>query len=118
MPEPRTRLPNRRTSLTELVTWQAADGSERAYHVTVGFGSDDRPLEVFANGDREGSERDAILSDACVAISLALQHGATPASLARSMLLVPALGDDPWRPATRPASPVGAIVGLLVEVAT
>jgi hypothetical protein len=90
--------------------------------VTVGFDQAGCPLEVFASGasagpHREGSEIHAMIADACVALSLALQHGARPEALAKSMLRTPAPGDDPWRPATRPASPVGAIVGLLVEVA-
>ena len=48
---------------------------------------------------------DAILDDACIAVSLLLQHGVVPARPASSM---GRLGDG-----TRPASVIGALADLL-----
>lgn len=51
------------------------------------------------------------LADACVLISIALQHGITTHQLAKSLARVPDVfaGGD----ATLPASPIGAILGAL-----
>lgn len=45
--------------------------------------------------------------------SLALEHGAPPATLAKSMSRVPT---DPWGIAREPASPVGAAMDLLAAM--
>lgn len=101
----RQRLPNRRPNLTiEL----AHDG--RAYAVTVGFDPADGAVrEVFTHGAKAGSTMDGILDDACVALSLLMQHGVAPASLAASM---GRLGDG-----TSPASIIGALADLAASVA-
>ncbi len=113
----RTRLPNRRPAITVPISWRAGDGSSKHYFVTVGLYHDGTPGEIFANGDHEGSQIDSMLSDACILISLALQHKVDPAALSHSMMRVPAIGGDPLGAATYPASPIGAIVDALVELA-
>ena len=74
------------------------------YHVTVGFAPDGRPREVFCHGGKVGSGMNLILDDACVALSLLLQYGVEPQSLAHSM---GRLGDG------AAASIIGALVDLV-----
>jgi len=101
----RCRLPHRRPSITaELVH----DG--HAYAASVGFDpSDGRVGEVFTHGAKVGSAMDGILDDACVALSLLLQHGIEPSALTSSM---GRLGDG-----TSPASIIGALADLLAREA-
>jgi hypothetical protein len=53
----------------------------------------------------------AALADACVVISIALQHGITADELAKSLGQVPVL----WLPegSPGPASPIGAVVAAI-----
>jgi hypothetical protein len=96
----RHRLPHRRPNLTVDLLF---DGTR--YAVTVGYRLDGRPGEVFTHGPKVGSMLDALLDDACIAVSLLLQHGLAPAALASSM---GRLGDD-----RAPASIIGALADLL-----
>ena len=108
----RTQLPNRRPNATVSIEW-----SGHIFTVTVGFDPETgRILEVFADRPKiDGMS--AILSDACVWASIAMQHGVTPAELAKSLGEVPVLGAP--KGATGPASPLGAIVeAILSEVRT
>ncbi len=95
----RQRLPNRRENETVDLVF---DGHR--YHVTVGFALDGQPREVFCHGGKVGSGMDLILDDACVALSLLLQHGIDPQGLAHSM---GRLGDS------AAASIIGALVDLV-----
>jgi hypothetical protein len=103
----RVTLPTRRPNETiELVF----DGT--SYQVTVGYrfgpgAGEVSPAEVFTHGAKVGSAMDAILDDACVALSLLLQHGVAPAALASSMGRA---GDG-----ASPASILGALADLLAE---
>ena len=63
------------------------------------------PGEVFTHGAKVGSAMDALLDDACVAVSLLLQHGVEPEGLATSMGRV---GDAP-------ASIIGALANLVAR---
>jgi ribonucleoside-diphosphate reductase alpha chain len=103
----RQRLPDRRPSLTVASDWQG-------HGVTVTMGFDPAcgdVREVFADA-ASGGAMQAVLSDACVLISIALQHGIAPAALAKSLARVPAwIGGEE---ATAPASPVGAVVEVLL----
>ena len=99
---PRQRLPNRRENETVDLVF---DGHR--YHVTVGFALDGQPREVFCHGGKVGSGMDLILDDACVALSLLLQHGIDPQGLAHSM---GRLGDSVA------ASIIGALVDLVSSV--
>jgi hypothetical protein len=88
------------------------------FTVTVGFHPDTgEPLEVFA-GEAKGAML-AQIADACVALSIAMQHGATPAELRRSMGRVPdwVLRDGDMVQAETPASPVGAILDAITGAA-
>lgn len=125
----RTRLPNRRPSVTREI-----DFGNRRFAVTAGFDVPDGGQqiilrEVFAKGAssgdaKEGQELTNIIDDASVAISIALQYGATPAALAKSMGRLPSAPvmpadldrSDGGAPAREPASIIGAIVDLLVAL--
>ena len=76
----RTRLPDRRAAETiEL------EHAGMRFTVTIGFYPDGRPGEVFVHGARTGSTMDALLADACVLVSLLMQHGVEPKEFATSM---------------------------------
>jgi hypothetical protein len=82
----------------------------RSYSVTIGFDlANNRIGEVFTHGAKVGSAMDAILDDACVTLSLLLQHGVEPAALAGSM---GRLGDG-----KTPASIIGTLADLLAREA-
>ena len=109
----RHRLPNRRPSLTVPASWQGQN-----FTVTVGFDPDTgEPREVFA-GEAKGSML-ATVSDACVALSIAMQNGATPDDLLRSMGRTAdwVLRGGEMVEAMVPASPIGAILDAVVSVA-
>ena len=109
----RHHLPHRRPSLTIPAVWQG-----QAFTVTVGFDpATGAPLEVFA-GEAKGAML-ATLGDACVALSIALQHGATPAALAKSMGRIPdwVIRDGDMVQIDAPASPIGAILAAVMEAA-
>lgn len=57
-------------------------------HLTVGCDpeEDGRPLEVFYSvGFRSGSQLEFLVQDACVLISLLLQHGLRPEDVEKSL---------------------------------
>ena len=95
----RMRLPDRRPAETVQLEY----GGTR-FTVTVGFYPDGRPGEVFTHGARSGSNLDAVLADACVAVSCLMQHAVEPRELAASM---GRLGN------AEPASIIGAVVDLV-----
>jgi hypothetical protein len=100
----RNRLPDRRPNETVELVFNGTP-----YAVTVGYFLDtERVGEVFTHGAKVGSAMDAILDDTCVLISLLLQHGVEPKSLASSM---GRHGDD-----QEPASIVGALADLLADI--
>ena len=96
----RRRLPNRRFAETHDL---AIDG--QAFTASIGYFADGEIGEVFIRGAKTGSAMDAVLADAGILASLALQHGTPPEALARSMSR---LKDNPRTLATAPASPVAA----------
>ena len=89
----RATLPHRRPNITRAVQW---DGHE--FSVTIGLDPvTARPAEVFAD-TAKGGQMQATIADACVVISIALQHGVTAADLAKSLGRVPVLwGDEAQR---------------------
>ncbi len=89
---------------------------------TVGFDpEDDSPRELFLKAGKEGSLLKALLDDAAVVISIALQCGVSAETLARSVGRVPA---TPLTPAELdhaqgrkvPASPIGAALDLITTL--
>ena len=111
---PRQRLPNRRPAHTE-----ALEVAGQAFTATVGFNPETgQPLELFLTAGKEGSMLNALLADAAVVISVALQHGVPAAALAKSVGRLPAgpvapAGLDHAPGQKVPASPIGAALDLL-----
>jgi hypothetical protein len=111
----RIRLPNRRRAETVDLTI-----GNMPFSATVGFDDDDRPQEVFLDGPKTGSTMSAILGDAAVTISIALQFGIPARALAKSVarlpiapLAPPYLDAPPGAHAA--ASVLGAVLDLLVD---
>ena len=77
---PRQRLPNRRPAIL-----QSFDHAGSTYEVAIGTYDGGTPGELFISGARTGSELDAMLADAAVLVSRALQHGDDLADLAKAM---------------------------------
>ncbi len=117
MTSARKRLPSRRPSLTETL-----EVAGQAFTATVGFDPEDgRPCELFLTAGKEGSLINAMLADAAVAISVALQHGISAQDLAKSIGRLPegpvAPADlDRGKPARIPASPIGAALDLVTSL--
>jgi hypothetical protein len=107
---PRIPLPHRRPSLTLARSWQGMEIS-----VTLGLDPVTAEIrEIFADTP-QGGDIQSTLADACVLISIALQHGIPAAALAKSLARVPDLlaGED----ATRPASPIGVLLEAILSEA-
>ena len=83
-PPVRARLPNRRRAETQSL---AIGGMTLT--ATIGFAPDGRPQELFLSGVKDGSGLAAILDDASVVISVALQYGMPAAALAKSISRAP-----------------------------
>jgi hypothetical protein len=90
----RERLPNRRACETTAFEHRGAD-----FTMTAGRYADGRIGEIFINAGHANSALDALASDAAIAISFALQHGADLAAI-RSAMKRNSQGE--------PASPIGA----------
>lgn len=74
----RVALPNRRRQVTDVVTHDNRD-----YLVTFGLGTDGLIRESFCTtAAKTGTDMQAFINDACIAVSLLLQHGMTMAELA------------------------------------
>ncbi len=102
LPQPipaRNRLPNRRAC--ETIAFER-NGSH--YQMTVGYFPNGQVGEIFLNADRSDSLLDVLASDAAIAVSLALQHGA-PLDEIRHALKRDARGNA--------AGPIGAALDLI-----
>jgi hypothetical protein len=76
----RDRLPNKRSAIS---TAFERDGAR--FEMTAGFYPDGRVGEVFLKADRANSLLDFLMSDAAIAVSLALQYGASLDELRHAM---------------------------------
>jgi hypothetical protein len=101
------QLPPRRRRLTQRRRAETVDLAVGSVTVsaTIGFDVDDEPTEIFLSGAKDGSGLAAILEDASVVISVALQHGVPVSALAKSISRIPQNLDGP---SIEPASPIGA----------
>lgn len=79
---PRTPLPDRRPNVTMKVSHVFAGGREQNLLVTFGFdslttpfGTKRRIAEIFCADFKEGTDLHTLITDACVCLSLLLQHG-------------------------------------------
>ena len=122
----RRPLPARRQSRIAAVKWQGIE-----VNVAVGMYPDGSPAEVFATTPKTGTMQ-VTLADTSVLISIALQHGITPADLAKSLAREPdpvatanealrradcEAAGEPYEPrdTSAPASPVGAIMAVVLD---
>ena len=105
----RRALPNRRPNAIHDATW-----SGHAFTVCVGFDDCGKAKEVFA--DHAKGDMAATLADACIVISIALQHGLTPEALGKSLGSVPIWVNGEHVDA--PASPIGTIIAEIRKAAT
>ena len=98
----RTRLPNRRPAVTE--TLEAA-GQE--FTVTVGYGEEGKPREIFMAAGKEGSAINNLLADAAVIISVRRMPtttdsaGVLPGSIPCGLQACPGNGARQLRPPVR-----------------
>jgi hypothetical protein len=95
----RDRLPNRRAAETVEFRHSGCD-----FTMTAGSYPDGRPGEIFINAGHANSTLDALASDAAIAVSFALQHGADLAAI-RSAMKRNSQGE--------PSSPIGAALDLI-----
>lgn len=97
----RERLPQRRAAETVPLE----HGGQR-FTVTIGYYPDGRAGEVFTHGFRVGSTVDALIADACILLSMLMQHGVEIDELVPSMNR---LGSG------EPASVIGAVLDLFAK---
>jgi hypothetical protein len=76
----RNRLPNRRACETSSFEHAGA-----LYRLTIGFYPNGSVGELFLNGEHSNSLLDTIMSDAAIALSFAVQHGADLAAIKLAM---------------------------------
>ncbi|WP_227272006.1 TSCPD domain-containing protein [Roseobacter weihaiensis] len=104
-PTPRHSLPGRRPSENRKIV--TPEG--HTVHLTIGYDPRDqgRVREVFYSGGfRTGSQLEFQIQDACVLISLLLQHGHRPPEIAKSLARVEQpTGDVAY----------GSIIGLIAD---
>lgn len=100
----RTKLPNRRASVTFTMRWQGIQ-----YDVSIGTFDDGRAAEVFISGTKSGSDVESVSRDAAILLSLALQHGVGLDLIAR------AITRDHGN---RAQSIVGAVIDAFAEATT
>ena len=96
----RERLPNRRACETI-----AFEHGGAAFTMTAGRYPDGRIGEIFINAAHANSALDALASDAAIALSFALQHGADLAAVKAAMKR---------NSAGEASSPIGAALDLVL----
>lgn len=79
-PSARSRLPNRRNSVTI-----AFERDNLNFQMTVGHYPDGRPGEIFLNAERSNSLLDALTHDAAILASLAMQFGCTLETISHAL---------------------------------
>lgn len=92
-PTTRHKLPGRRPAETRKIT--TPDG--QTFYLSLGFDPTDvsRPREIFYSaGFRSGSQLEFQVQDACVLISLLLQHGFLPSDIGKSLARVETTAGD------------------------
>lgn len=84
--DPRTKLNPRHRAMRDKVKFQDSRGSD--HWIEVGYGLDEalQVKEVFAIAAKEGTDLQALVHDACIALSHCLQRGATITDMAKSFL--------------------------------
>ncbi len=113
----RKRLPNRRPAVIETLEVEG-----QSVEVTIGLAPESAAVrEVFLVAGKDGSMLNSLLADAAVVISVALQHGVSPAALAESVGRLPngsiaPANLDRLQSGCRPASLIGAALDELLRL--
>lgn len=94
-------LPNRRLTWSTVLDWEGQE-----FHLTVGFYENMTAGEVFADAGKAPQAIQQLVSDACVFISVSLQHGMSAEALGKSL---PRFDDG------SPYTILGIICDVLVE---
>lgn len=98
----REKLPDRRHSETRDYLWEKYDGVQIPMTITYGRPTPTgRIMEIFINHGKEGKDLGLMLADIGSILSIALQRGATPAELLKSIRR---------EPNNKPSSPIGYII--------
>lgn len=100
----RTTLPPRRHNRTGRLDWRG-----QPYTLTCGYGRDGGIAEIFLDAPRIGSDVAALVRDAAILASFALQYGAPLDRLVAAMMKD---GED------RPASVIGLALALALAEST
>jgi hypothetical protein len=98
----RIRLPNRRVALAEEIAFEG-----HVWRISLGLDAAGHAREIFMDGSKAGSPLERLLDDACVAVSLLLQHGVPAAGLWASLGRA---GDPDGATTEEPSSPIGVAV--------
>ena len=104
----RTRLPNRPGALAEEAAFEG-----HVWRISLGFDKAGQVRELFMDGSKPGSPLERLLDDACVAVSLLLQHGVPAAGLWASLGRA---GDPDGATTEEPSSPIGVAVKWATHV--
>lgn len=108
----RIRLPGKRDHIVCTVPFKDARGNKHEYRVGFGPDATDAIREVFCSDGKSGSDRQSMLHDGCILMSVALQHGARISDIAHSMSEL----TEEDQTGVRPASPFGAIAAVGAEL--
>ncbi len=99
----RARPTDRRLSVNEKIVHVWANGNEQRLIVTFGFDASHKVREVFCADFKAGTDMHTMIVDACVLLSLLLQHGYDVTDLTGK------LAGSPW-------SILGTLVNAAVKV--
>ena len=100
----RTALPERRRAVTQTI-------SHGNHEFTASFGLDEcgRVKEVFYAGLKAGTDMAALITDACILISILLQYGMSASEIAEAM------GEN--RNEGEQSGPSASVIGTLARAA-
>lgn len=105
------KMPGRRRGVNERVVHVRSDGTELKVFVTANFSPESgRVAEVFSANTMSGSDIEAMMTDACILMSLCLQAGVSLAEI------VEKLGDRRRHHEDQPGPPT-SVIGSIARAA-
>jgi hypothetical protein len=108
----RQKMRERRPSITSKIKHKQHDGTEKEFFLTFGVDHENSVREVFCADPQIGSDIHAIITDACILISIYLQTGGEPERLVKSLGENRSEGEK-----SGPASSIlGAIARTIVDI--
>lgn len=85
----RVTLPSRRLNTTVKCRHEWASGNASKLLITFGFDEEGRVRELFCADFKEGTDMHTLVMDACVVLSLLLQHGYKASELRNKLAQAP-----------------------------